>query len=175
MKKRIRRVQGIKLANKKINNEPHANNAYSEGVLMDEGILTNLFRSTIAHGLGVSPGMIPHLPKFKTGTKASRPVHTKPAATATAKPTTTSPAKPKWQALEIGHVFQGEPHPEHEHHLTQAINHYNVASLAKHQGDHSRAEIHARASAKHFKNYVTNAPKDRLKRLNQERVKQIWQ
>src|SRR5262249_50526844 len=81
VKKRVRRVQGIKLANKKINNEPHANNAYTEGVLMDEGILTNLFRSRIAHGLGVSPGMLPRLPK------AARPVHTKPAATATAKPT----------------------------------------------------------------------------------------
>jgi len=76
--------------------------------------------------------------------------------------------------LQLHHVFSGTPGEHERNHLQQALNHHNTGMAARSAGDHSKAEIHFRARDKHFKNYVTNAPRENLKKLNQNRVKDIF-
>jgi hypothetical protein len=79
----------------------------------------------------------------------------------------------KFEPVEVHHVYSGEV-TDHEHHLVQALNHHNIGQVAKSTGDNSKAEIHFRARDKHFKNYVTNAPRENLPKLNQDKVKSIF-
>jgi hypothetical protein len=189
VRKRTNRVQGIKRANDRINRDPQDRKPYEEGIGSAVGnIAKNVAADTIAHGLGVNGSTVhdflhhltkksPASPKPATQ-KPSKPQHAPQATQKPAKPQQTPPAatthsSTTWQPVEIHHVFNGTP-SDHEHSLNQAITHHNIGTWAKSKGDHSKAKIHFRARDKHFRNYVTNAPRENLKKLNQGKVKSIF-
>ena len=165
-------MQGIKRANDRINKEPEKE-PYEEGIGSALGsIAKDVAAHAVAHGLGVSGSsvrnFVHHLTKKSSASPklaAQNPVKLQPAAVTHSSTT--------WQPVQLHHVFNGEP-GEHEHSLDQAVIHHNIGTWAKSKGDHSKAEIHFRARDKHFKNYVSNAPRENLKKLNQDKVKSIF-
>jgi hypothetical protein len=188
-RKRVNRLHGVKKASGTLNqyNTDEYNvgeeEEQSEGVFSAVGnFAANAVRNTIAHGLGVSSSDLhrfatdlmkknPKLPKPTASNTKMK--HVKPPAPQHKSPRTATHSSTKWQPVELHHVFNGTP-SEHEHSLQQALNHHNIGTWAKSKGDDSKAEIHFRARDKHFKNYVTNAPGENLKTLNQDKVKSIF-
>jgi hypothetical protein len=158
---------------------PHNNDEYKDkkGENVEEGIgaaFGSLATQTLAKGLGLphsTVNQISHaLIKHVTPKVSAQRLHNKPVQQN--KPQK-QVSQQKWQPMELHHVFSGTP-GEHEHSLDQAITHHNIATWNKMKGDTSKAEIHFRARDKHFKNYVTNAPADNLRKLNQDKVKSIF-
>jgi hypothetical protein len=145
---------------------------------VEEGIAAafgSLATQTLAKGLGLphsTVNQIAHaLIKHVTPKVSAQRPHNKPAQQN--KPHKQISQPNGWHPMELHHVFSGTP-GEHEHSLDQAITHHNIATWNKKKGDHSAAEIHFRARDKHFKTYVTNAPRENLKKLNQEKVRSIF-
>jgi hypothetical protein len=178
-KKRQNRLTGVKRATSRLdtfNNDEHANTTNEGlGLALDNAFKGAVTRS-LATGLGVSASGL-HKFGHDLIAKPKKYITPKPAAQKPAKPQHTQPApthsSTTWQPVELHHVFNGEP-TEGERSLDQAITHHNIGSFAKSKGDNSKAKIHFRARDKHFKTYVTNAPRENLKKLNQDKVKRIF-
>ena len=149
---------------------------WGEDEELDEGIgnaLMHLVRTTAANALGVRPSTIHGFTKALS----NRPKKVAAPKVSAQKPPKTgsqhnTPQK-NVEPVELHHVFNGTP-SDHEHSLQQALNHHNIGTFAKSKGDTSKAEIHFRARDKHFKNYVSNAPRENLTKLNQGKVKSIF-
>jgi hypothetical protein len=175
VKERTNRVQGIKTANQKLAKKPEdANSSEGLGTAIGNFVKTAATH-VVANGLGISASSVHQIARdLLTRKSAASP---KPAAQKPAKPQHTQPApthsSTTWQPVEIHHVFSGEP-SEHEHSLQQALHHHNIGEFAKSKGNNSKAELHFRARDKHFKNYVANAPRENLKKLDQGKVKSIF-
>lgn len=183
-KKRANRLQGVKRASSRLNtfnNDEHSNTT-NEGLGSAIGnALKGVATHAVASGLGVSHGSVSsflhHL--------SAKQKYVAPKVSAQKPPHAPKPQKPqqhqpqashsttKWEPVELHHVYSGKE-TEHEHSLQQALNHHNIATFNKSKGDNSKAEIHFRARDKHFKTYVTTAPRENLKKLNQDKVKSIF-
>ena len=190
-RKPIHRYRGVKRANSGLNSYNTDEFNVGEEEEQSEAIgsaignfAASAVTSTVAHGLGVSSSDLhrfttdlmkknPKLPKPTASTTKTK--HVKPPAPQHKSQTASasSHSASKWEPVEMHHVYSGKV-TDDEHHLVQALNHHNIGSFAKSKGDHSKAEIHFRARDKHFKSYVTNAPHENLKKLNQDKVKRIF-
>jgi len=172
----------IKSKNKKFSGDSRkrrirrAIGAFSHQKTEDLGdVAAHLATHVVAQGFGVHPALLhalarskePKSAKTPTRVKLNKPVHMKPA---------THHDEPHHDdgSVHMHMVYHGEPGEHERNHLQQALNHHNTGMAAKSAGDHSKAEIHFRARDKQFKNYVSNAPRENLKKLNQDKVKGVF-